>query len=132
MIFELGYLEKTFYVSCNGLTQGREIDAWREFYEELVASCILSHENFGYIQTNYIGRHITSIKFSPQAQTLERFVAEIYEAIPSEEQEALLRNLIPIQSDEYIWVNEDSIMRLGAKPGQESNINISPTAEWTL
>jgi len=112
--------------------KGREIDAWREFYEELIDSGILPASKFGYIQTNYICRHVSSIKFSPHAQISERLIAEIYEAIPSEEQENELRNLMAVQSDKYIWAKEERIRRLGVEPGQSLGISIAPTAEWTL
>lgn len=112
--------------------KGREIDAWREFYEELIKTNILPANKFGYIQTNYLSRHVSSIKFSPHAQILERFVAEIYEVNPSEEQEIELRNLMDIQSENYIWANEENILRRGAVPGTSTGQTISPTAGWTL
>lgn len=112
--------------------KGRETDAWREFYEELVAPGILSRDTFGYIASRYVRRHVSPIKYSSHAQMKERFVAEIYELLPSQQQELELRLLMNEDSNNYLWANEDLIRRRGVVPKQKFKRNISPTAEWTL
>ena len=54
--------------------------------------------------------------------------------MPNEEQIIVLKRLIENQPEngEYIWVNEDQILRLGVIPGKTNTYTISPTAKWII
>lgn len=112
--------------------RGRETDCWREFYEELVAPGILPGDIFGYVSTRHLRRHVTPVSFSNHVQKYERLIAEIYELIPTADQEAALRRLQKTASSEYIFATEDQIRREGVIPGQPTKRKISTTSSWIL
>jgi hypothetical protein len=112
--------------------KGRETDVWREFYEELVVPKIVNLEDFGYVFTRHIKRHVTPIYYSPYVQMRERIVAEVYELIPSTLQEKALRALLGIENQAYKWVTEDVIKRRGVVPKESFEGNVAETAEWIL
>jgi SMODS-associated NUDIX domain len=65
---------------------GRETDCWREFYEELLATKILSLENFGYVYTRHLKRHLDPISYGNPEQKHRFLVSEIYELLPTDNQ----------------------------------------------
>ncbi len=111
---------------------GRESDAWREFYEELIRPGILSSENFPHVFSRHLRRVQPPIRFSPWAQSKELLVADIYELLPSPTQEAEIRRLGSSQHPSIIWATESEIHERGSRPGRSPRIQISQTAEWTL
>jgi hypothetical protein len=111
---------------------GRETDCWREFYEELIGTKILSIENFGYVFTKHIKRHVDPIVYGAPEQKYRFLISEIYELLATEAQLKELRALQATSSDKYIWATEDLIRRLGVIPKQQSDIAIPITASWTL
>jgi hypothetical protein len=111
---------------------GRETDCWREFYEELVATKILSTKNFGYVFTRHLKRHVDPITFGNPEQKHRFLVSEIYELLPTKAQTKEFIQLQTMLSDEYVWVTEDTIQRLGVIPKQGVNMTIPITACWTL
>jgi hypothetical protein len=111
---------------------GRETDCWREFYEELLATKILSLENFGYVYTRHLKRHLDPISYGKPEQKHRFLVSEIYELLPTDNQTKELLKLQSITSDKYIWVTEDTIRRLGVIPKQSMHMTIPITACWIL
>jgi len=111
--------------------KGRETDPWREFYEEVVGPGIVPREQFGYVFTRHVRRHVTAVRFSKPSGCYERLIAEIYELIPNDEQFDVLSRLQHERSREYIWATEDAIRREGVGP-TKPHVPIAPTAEWTL
>lgn len=109
----------------------RENSVFREFCEELIEPGILSKEIFPYINTRHIKRHQTGIRYSKHFQCPEILIAEIYELITSEDQEEELRKLMHQENDNYIWVDEETIIKHGVTD-QDLNANISETSEWIL
>ncbi len=96
----------------------REVDPWREFYEELVKSEILSHKNFPHIQYRYVKQH-SEIKFSIHHQILEYKIADIYELLfSSEAQKNELRGLLSSSSREFIFATAEEINNM--QKGQNS------------
>lgn len=99
-------------------TKDRELvsDLGREFKEELVETGILDFDNIEY---RYCGRHMTNIAFSRHFQCYELLLADVVELIPTKEQEEKLRTLMKLDSEKYIWANEDEIKHCGIVEGSE-------------
>jgi hypothetical protein len=112
--------------------RSRETSPWREFHEELISPGLLSFEDFPFIVEDFIRREIRPIRFSPYAKSWEILIADIYELIPTQEQLAALRRLKTAEHSNLLWASEEQITRLGATPGKDQEIQISPTAGWTL
>ncbi|MGY1996908.1 hypothetical protein ACR31U_11035 [Streptomyces rochei] len=114
-----------FYDWFDGRT-GREDAPWREFQEELIATSIVSGESFPYILHEYHGRMVDRIRFSPHANSHEIIMADIYELLPTREQEDALRLTLSAQRDKFGWFTSEEIRRRGVLPGAP---NVTPIAE---
>ncbi|MEV6479374.1 hypothetical protein [Streptomyces sp. NPDC051576] len=114
-----------FYAWFDNRT-GREDSPWREFHEELLATSILPPAPFPYIFHEYQGRIVDKIRFSPHADSQEVIIAEIYELLPTGEQDAALRSTFGVQQDGFGWFSSDAIKRRGVLPGVP---NVTPIAE---
>ncbi len=114
--------------------RSRESGPWREFYEELVKTGILSPDHFPHVVADYVRRHFTRIKYSPFSQCQELLIADIYELVPTDSQRAHLRSLTSGSptSSRYIWADAELIKRRGTVPGKPHDKKIAVTAEWTL
>jgi hypothetical protein len=110
----------------------RESSPWREFYEELIKPGMLPLKDFPYILEDFIQRDIRPIRFSEYAKSWELLIADIYELIPTQDQLAALRKLKVDGHPDLVWATEDQIRRRGAIPGEDQQIEISPTAGWAL
>lgn len=110
----------------------RETSGWREFYEELVQPGYLPHNLFPYIHYQHIRRHEHPVRYSPYAQSPELLVADVYELIPTNEQEEFLRQRSREQHQHYIWVTEDKIRTCGVVPREERRPGISLHSQWIL
>jgi hypothetical protein len=91
----------------------REVDQQREFIEELIKPGFLPAELFTPLITKY--RYtVPTFHFSSHFQCHELLYHEVYDLILNTEQEQSLRGLKTFRSDdEYVWVDEDSILGLG-------------------
>jgi hypothetical protein len=114
-----------FYRWFDGRT-GREDAPWREFQEELIATSILPRGEFPYILHEYQGRVVDKIRFSPYANSREIIIADIYELLPTREQEDALRLTLSSQRDRFGWFTSEEIRRRGVLPGAP---NVVPIAE---
>jgi hypothetical protein len=88
----------------------RETDPWREFYEELIVPNILEKEHFPYIHNELVGQHYDSIHFDERFRINTFKYADIF--VPkyiNSTQETLMRNLVNVSSENYIWVTEGEI-----------------------
>jgi hypothetical protein len=110
----------------------REISCWREFYQELIEPGYLSQDSFPFINYQYVKRHEYPLRYSDPAQSLELLIAEIYELIPTTEQEAFLKRMSTIENSNFIWVDEDRIRRRGAIPKKDLTLNISEHSRLIL
>jgi hypothetical protein len=91
----------------------RETSPWREFYEELVATKILPSKKFRYIDYEYKAT-VQSPIITLDSGDKGMFIHEVYDLVPNNEQEQILRDLIEENnSDKFIWVNKELINRLG-------------------
>ena len=88
--------------------KGREISPWREFYEELLFTNILSSENFPYIQYEFIRRKQSDIT-KTYGEQFEIHVADIYELLPDDKQKKELDALKDQDSDQFILADENTI-----------------------
>jgi len=109
--------------------QGREIDPWREFYEELVGPGIIDVKVFPYVSYRYIRTHQSPLRWSTHLQTYEILIAEVYELCPTTAQSV---ELVKIASPDTLWAVEDQIRKRGADLGNLEAIPISETSEWIL
>jgi hypothetical protein len=105
---------------------GREDAPWREFQEELISTAILPSRTFPYIFHEYQGRTVDKIRFSPFADSLELLIADIYELLPTREQEDALRSTLTGERNEFGWFGSEEIRRRGVLPGVP---NVVPIAE---
>lgn len=89
--------------------KNREIDPWREFYEELIEPGLLPSDLFKHVKYNYIGKHTEGIIESPVFPIDEFRYAEIYELRPeTDSQKAAISNLINYD-DQIIFASPDEI-----------------------
>jgi hypothetical protein len=97
----------------------REIDPWREFYEELVATQILPVKEFSYIHYELVGQHFEPIHYDEHFGVDTFKYADIF--IPkfvTHRQIEEIKKLYSIGSNEYIWVTQEEIMHGKNKNGQ--------------
>lgn len=112
--------------------EGREDSPWREFQEELLASGILPVSKFPHIMHNYVRRDVDKIRYSPWADSLEILVADIYELVPTPDQEGALRHIAQAGHQDLVWVTPSQIQRRGATPGQPHSIEVAEHAKRLL
>jgi SMODS-associated NUDIX domain len=112
----------------------REISHWREFYEELVKTKVLSKKNFPYVYYNYVGTVITPIKKTPGWNCSEILQYDILDLIPTKEQEIKLRELLEKGNTEYYkWADSELIQCLGQDNRQKKIIyKIGEHTKWAL
>jgi hypothetical protein len=92
--------------------ENREVDPWREFYEELVAPSILPKEQFGYIHYELVGQHFEPIHFDAFFKLDAFMYADIYRPkFVTPMQEEAVRLLLNQASDDYIWATRDEILQ---------------------
>ena len=110
----------------------RETSPWREFYEELIGTGILTRDDFPFIFDDFIRRDIRRLRFSEHAQSWELQIADIHELLPTPEQLAALRQLKATGHPDIIWATENQIRHLGVIPGETLDLHIGAPAIWTL
>lgn len=112
--------------------EGREDSPWREFQEELIASGILPAGRFPHIMHNYVRRDVDKIRYSPWADAQEILVADIYELVPTPDQQDALRQVAQAGHQDLVWVTPSQIERRGATPGQPHSIEVAEHAKRLL
>jgi hypothetical protein len=92
--------------------ENREVDPWREFFEELVKTGILPAEKFGYMHYELVAQGFEKIHYDPFFKVDTFKYTDIYKPkYVMHEQENAIRSLLTIPNEEYIWVTEEEIMR---------------------
>ncbi len=93
--------------------EDREISPWREFCEELISTEILPWKPFRYIDYKFRGvvkSHILNLDTGGKGM----FLFEIYDLVINDEQKPVLEELLKNgNKEEYIWVDDYLIQRLG-------------------
>lgn len=112
----------------------REISHWREFYEELIRSNVLSQENFPYVNYNYGGTVITPIKKTAGWNCFEILQYDILDLIPTKKQEEELEELLKNGDTEYYkWADDELINNLGQDNRQKKRLyRIGEHTKWAL
>lgn len=91
--------------------KNREIDPWREFFEELIEPGLLPSETFRYVKYVFIGKHTEGILPSPVFPIDEFRYVEIYELRPeTDAQKTAIANLLNRQG-EIIFASPDEIRK---------------------
>lgn len=93
--------------------EDRETSPWREFCEELISTNILPWKPFRYIDYKFQGT-IRSPIINLDIGGKGMFVFEVYNLVINDEQKPVLEELLKNgNKDEYIWVDDYLIQRLG-------------------
>ncbi|WP_052316761.1 HU-CCDC81 and SPOR domain-containing protein [Rudanella lutea] len=92
--------------------EDREVDQQREFVEELIKPGFLPANLFTPVTTQY--RYtVPTFHFSPHFQCQELLYHEVFDVKLSPQQEQAMKHLRDTPSDQYVWVDEGSILMLG-------------------
>lgn len=98
--------------------KGREIDPWREFYEEMIEPGLLPIEAFKHIKYVFIRKHEEGIVKSPVFAVDEYRYAEIYELRPeTDEQKKAIQALRNID-ESILFATPDEIRRGSSNDGK--------------
>ncbi len=114
---------------------GRELEPWREFYEELVRPGLLPSAVFPFILAQHICRHNTGIYRAPHLNNGARYecrIAEIFELLPNDDQKRALIDLTQQDDDRILWATSEQIETQGVIPKVHPEANITDTANWIL
>lgn len=112
----------------------RETSQWREFCEELLTTNLLSKELFRYIDYTYACTIQTPMRKAKRLPNQEILLFEIYDLVPTTEQQIALKQLL-LQGDtvKIKWAEKQVIdalgtdHRLGTTPYE-----IGPHTKWAL
>lgn len=92
--------------------EGREMDPWREFQEELVKTGIISHANFPHIQYRKVDQ-ITEYAFSKHHKIMELKIAEIYELqFTNDDQKREIRQLMCTGHEDILVATDEDIINM--------------------
>ncbi|HUT87735.1 MAG TPA: hypothetical protein VMX15_06600 [Candidatus Heimdallarchaeota archaeon] len=97
--------------------QNRECDPRREFHDEVIATGILDADLFSRVDTQWVRSVGIGIRYSPELEIPEYLFADVFEILLSDEQEAALRALRDVRSDQYRFVDEQCIRSYGQTCG---------------
>ena len=114
--------------------KNREISHWREFCEELIRAKVLDFEVFPHINYRYVGSIQTPLKKSVKFSCREILNYDVYDLIPTPEQEQALVQLLNNGDNNYIkWADEMIINNLGYNQMQrDQSFEIGPHTKWAL
>ena len=113
--------------------EDRETSPWREFCEELIATEILPHWQFRYIDYKF-KRTIQTPIITLDNHDKGLFIYEVYDLVVNNEQEPILQEIIRKgNSEKYIWADEYLINRLGHdERTKDYTYEIAPHTKWAL
>lgn len=113
--------------------KNREVSHWREFCEELIRTDILSYDDFPHVEYSYAGSVVTPLKDSKLFGCKEILSYDVYDLIPTPEQEQVLLQLQEQASDKYAWVSSQLINTLGFNDTtKQQEYTIGDHTKWTL
>lgn len=115
--------------------KNREVNHWREFYEELIGGKhkLLNKEKFPYVNYNFVGRIRTPIKRTPGWNCYEILQYDILELIPTQSQQTELKELLKKDSKYYKWADEELIQCLGQDNREKNKLyDIGIHTKWAL
>jgi len=112
--------------------KNREISHWREFYEELIKTGILNINDFPHFEYRYVGTLLTPIKKSEKwKDCMEILSYDVFDLIPSPEQEEILRKTQKETSEDFIWLDKSIILNNGVI-NKDEEIKIGQHTKWTI
>jgi hypothetical protein len=113
---------------------GRETSPWREFYEELIETGILSAEKFRTPAFERIGTRIEGVRWSQYFNCYEVLIAELFSLVPTHEQGVELQALDNAGlRKELIWASQALIRAQGYDMLRKSSTTkISEHSSWLL
>ncbi|MDN4058032.1 patatin-like phospholipase family protein [Massilia sp. YIM B02769] len=113
---------------------GRETSPWREFYEELIETKILSAEKFRAPAFERIGTRIEGVRWSDYFKCYEVLIAELFSLVPTPEQGMELQALnVDNLCKDLIWASPALIRDRGYDVLSKSQITkISEHSSWLL
>lgn len=97
--------------------KNREHSPIREFHEELVVTGIADPAVFSHVDFHWVGSVASGIRRSPELEIDEYLYADVFELLPSPEQERDLESLLAKESDLYKFVDERCIRSYGQSCG---------------
>lgn len=111
----------------------REVETWREFYEEMLRPGLVPAEIFPHLMMRHLRQHRTPIRWSDHFQCWELLLAEIVEPILTPEQRDALEETKSVSGDHLLWAGEALIRSTGYdKTRHERVAKISETSCWIL
>ena len=112
--------------------KNREISHWREFFEELIRTGILKIEEFPHFEYRYAGTLLTPIKKSEKWKNcLEILSYDVFDIIPSAEQEEILKKTQSNNVKGIVWLDESIILNNGVI-NKEEEVKIGHHTKWTI
>ncbi len=97
----------------------RELDPWREFYEELVATGILPTDKFGFIYYEIVGQHFEPLHYDEFFKIDTFKYADIYSPrFTNSDQLKELEKLQDVQHPNYLWVTQEEIKNGKTRQGK--------------
>ncbi|MCJ8290390.1 MAG: hypothetical protein HRT58_12055 [Crocinitomicaceae bacterium] len=112
--------------------KNREISHWREFFEELIKTNILKIEDFPHFEYRYAGTLLTPIKKSKKwKDCLEILSYDVFDLIPTKEQELILMKTQSEEINEIKWLDESIILNNGVI-NKDEEVEIGQHAKWTI
>jgi hypothetical protein len=100
-------------------SEDRETDPWREFYEELIRTKILSSVHFKYIYFHLVGQHFEPIHNDSYYKVdTFKYVDVFTPRFINQKQIDEIEKLQSVKSDDFIWATEEEIKKKVNKDGK--------------
>ena len=114
--------------------EDRETSQWREFCEELLSTNILDKYAFRYVDYRYVTTIQTPMQKAKKLPNQEILIYEIFDLVPTTEQETLLENLLQEgDKDEVKWAEKNLINCLGFNEAtKEFEYEIGAHTKWAI
>lgn len=114
--------------------KNREVSHWREFYEELIGPEVLNIQDFPHIEYRFAGNLRTPLKYNKKWNCYELLSYDVYDLIPTSQQEEALTSLLNKGDTEYIkWADEKIINSYGYDEREKQDVyEIGAHTKWTL
>ena len=114
------------------LQKNREISHWREFYEELIRTNILSSENFPHIEYRFVGTILTPIQKCYKLKNWAEIISyDVFDLIANANQEIELINTQKMNNKDFVWLDEETILKDG-RINKDEEIKIGQHTKWTI
>jgi hypothetical protein len=109
----------------------RECGPWREFHEELIATDVLSSQQFGTALFRYLGRRYHPVRRPEQNKEMrEILVADIFQLVPTPGQAAALTALRTRANPNVLWLSRAAARRRGVGEAAGRVPSVSDHTPW--